>query len=81
VLCFNDLVLGRGLLVPENAQSLSYFHGALNWQVWQIAFKHGNVFQFGRLSFFKSAANRGSVCKLLSTGSAFVPTRPLSRWA
>jgi phospholipase C len=28
--------------------------------------------QFGRFSFFKSAANRGSLCKLFSRGSTFV---------
>jgi hypothetical protein len=32
--------------------------------------------QFGRLSFFKSAANRGSLCKLFSRGSTFVAIRP-----
>src|SRR5260370_250066 len=31
--------------------------------------------QFGKLSFFKSAANRGSLCKLFSSGSIFVDIR------
>jgi hypothetical protein len=29
--------------------------------------------QFGRLSFFKNAVYRGSLCKLFSRGSTFVP--------
>jgi len=37
--------------------------------------------QFGRLSFFKSAAYRGSWCKFFSRGSTFVSIRPLLRWA
>ena len=37
--------------------------------------------QFGRLSFFKNATYRGSLCKLLNKGSTFVAIRPLSRWA
>ena len=36
-------------------------------------------FQTGRFNFFKSAANRGSVCKLLRKGFTFVVIRPLSR--
>ena len=39
------------------------------------------LFQAGRFSFFKNAANRGSPCKLLNRGSTFVSIRPLSRWA
>jgi hypothetical protein len=37
--------------------------------------------QFGKLSFFKSAANRGSLCKLFSRGSTFVDIMLGSRWA
>src|SRR6266852_565616 len=37
--------------------------------------------QFGKLSFFKSAANRGSLCKLFSSGSIFVDIRLGSRCA
>jgi hypothetical protein len=32
--------------------------------------------QVGRFSFFKSAANRGSLCKLFSRGSTFVKIKP-----
>ncbi len=39
------------------------------------------IFQVGNLSFFNNAANRGSLRKLLSRGSTFVPISPLSRWA
>jgi hypothetical protein len=38
------------------------------------------IFQVGNLSFFNNAANRGSLRKLLSRGSTFVPISPLSRW-
>jgi hypothetical protein len=41
----------------------------------------GTIFQVGNLSFFNNAAYRGSLCKLLSRGSTFVPISPLSRWA
>jgi hypothetical protein len=37
--------------------------------------------QFGRFSFFKNAANRGSPCKFFSRGSTFVRIRPVSRCA
>jgi len=37
--------------------------------------------QFGRLSFFKNVANRGSLCKLFSRGFTFVEIRPELRWA
>jgi hypothetical protein len=37
--------------------------------------------QFGRLSFFKNAAYRGSLCKLFSRGSTFVNIILGSRWA
>ena len=37
-------------------------------------------FQVGKLSFFKNAANRGSLCKLFSSGSTFVSIRPALRW-
>jgi len=37
--------------------------------------------QFGRLSFFKNAANRGSLCKLFSSGCTFVYIKLGSRWA
>ena len=40
-----------------------------------------SINQVGRLSFFKSAANRGSLCKLFSRGSIFVDIRLGSRWA
>jgi hypothetical protein len=36
--------------------------------------------QFGRLSFFNNAANRGSWCKLFSRGSTLVSMRPAFRW-
>jgi len=36
--------------------------------------------QFGRLSFFKIAAYRGSWRKLFSRGSTFVSIRPGLRW-
>jgi hypothetical protein len=39
------------------------------------------TFQIGKLSFFNNAAYRGSLCKLFSRGSTFVPIRPPSRWA
>src|SRR5258707_15800149 len=35
--------------------------------------------QFGKLSFFKRAANHGSLCKLFSRGSRFVSIKPSSR--
>ena len=35
--------------------------------------------QVGRLSFFKNAANRGSLCKLFSRGSTFIAIRLGSR--
>jgi len=41
----------------------------------------GTIFQVGNLSFFNHAAYRGSLCKLFSRGSTFVPIRPPSRWA
>src|SRR6267378_4278366 len=37
--------------------------------------------QFGRLSFFKRAANRGSLCRLFNSGSTFVKIKPSSRLA
>jgi hypothetical protein len=37
---------------------------------------HETKCQFDRLSFLKSAANRGSLCKLLSRGSTFVKINP-----
>src|SRR5215831_18896624 len=37
--------------------------------------------QVGRCSFFKNAAYRGSLGKVLSRGSTFVALRPPSRWA
>ena len=46
----------------------------------EIARDCGNKFQIGRLSFFKNAANRGSLCKLFSRGSTFVTIRAPSRW-
>jgi hypothetical protein len=45
----------------------------------ELLLNGANIFQVGRLSFFKSAANRGSLCKLFSKGSTFVSTKPSSR--
>jgi signal transduction histidine kinase len=49
--------------------------------IWAIELLGLASFQFGRFSFFKNAANRGSLCKLLNKGSTFVSIRPPSRWA
>ena len=38
----------------------------------KVTLQHTYIFQFGRLSFFKSAVYRGSLCKFLSKGSTFV---------
>ncbi len=46
----------------------------------QITLGYGNVYQVGKLSFFKNAANRGSLCKLFNRGSTFVSITPPSRW-
>src|SRR6266404_3237332 len=69
--------------VAENQQeSFQAYSGNLTAPASQKSLLNGaNRFQFGRLSFFKNAAYRGSLCKLCSRGSTFVPIRPLSRWA
>ena len=46
-----------------------------------VSHKLGNVCHCGRLSFFRNAAYRGSLCKLFSRGSTLVPIKPPSFWA
>jgi hypothetical protein len=69
--------------VAQNQQeSFQVYPGNLRALASQNLLLNGaNIFQFGKLSFFKSAANPGSLCKLFSRGSTFVDIILGSRWA
>ena len=60
-------------VVKDEQESIQDF--SCNWRApdsHKLVLNMANIFQVGRLSFFKSAANRGSLCKLFSSGSTFV---------
>ena len=69
-------------VVKDQQESLQAYRG--NWRApdsHKLALNKANIFQVGRLSFFKNAAYRGSLRKLFSSGSTFVKIKSSPRLA